>query len=368
MIELLIEALKSAGFDFGFFRLINYITFRAIMGMATSLIICLVFGFKFIIYLYEKKFRDTSGEELSINAYSKRGTPTSGGLLIMISTILSLLLWADLRNTFFIIMVVGFIYFGLIGFIDDFQKTRFKSSLSGLSQIAKTFLMLAFIIPFSIFYLSPLNPVPEEIKTLIYLPFYKNPVLDLGNILFVLFILFTMFSIINAVNITDGMDGLLGGVSVLNIGVYSVFAYVIGNIVASSHLLFPYIRGVGEISVFGATLVGAILGFMWYNGYPAEIFMGDTGSLAIGCVLSMMILFIKQELLFLIAGGVFILEIFTSLLQEKLGNRLGRRVVYRAPFHHSLSHRGMAEPKVVIRLWIISLILALIALLSIKVR
>ncbi len=368
MIELIIALLKFSGINYGFFRLMDYITFRAIMGMGTSIIFSLIFGFKFILFLYRKKFRDTSGEMLSINAYSKRGTPTGGGILIISSTLFSLILWGDFTNSFLYILLSAFLYFGFVGFLDDFQKSRFKSSLSGLSQWGKTILMLLYIIPFSLYYISPLCPVPQKIKTLIYIPFYKNPILNLGEIGFVVFIIFVMFSVINAINITDGMDGLLSGVSSLTILVYSIFAYIIGNSVAASHYLFPYIEGSGEITVFGAALIGSIMGFLWYNSYPAEVFMGDTGSLAIGGAIALMLFLTKQEFLFVISGGVFIAEIFTSFLQEKIGNRVGRRLVYRAPLHHSLTHKGIAEPKAVIRLWIIAIILTVISLLSLKVR
>jgi phospho-N-acetylmuramoyl-pentapeptide-transferase len=265
-------------------------------------------------------------------------------------------------------LLFGFIYLGFVGFLDDFQKTRFKSSLSGLSELGKTILILLFIFPFTIFYFSEFCSIPQEIKTNIYIPFYKNPVINIGEIGFIIFIFFTMFSIINAVNITDGLDGLLSGTSSLTIGVYSILAYIMGNSIVSSYYLFPYIKGVGEVTVFGAALVGSLLGFLWYNSYPAEMFMGDTGSLAIGGVLAMMVFFTRQEMLFLIAGGIFVFEILTSLLQEKIGNRMGRRIVYRAPFHHTMTHRGIAEPKAVLRLWIIAIILAAISLLSLKVR
>ncbi|MFC1851304.1 phospho-N-acetylmuramoyl-pentapeptide-transferase, partial [candidate division CSSED10-310 bacterium] len=309
-----------------------------------------------------------SGEMLSINVYSKRGTPTGGGLLIIISAMCSLLLWSDLTNIMTLVLLGGFTYFGLIGFLDDFQKSRFKSSLSGLSQLGKTIFLLLFIVPFAFFFISSLNPLSSELKTLIYIPFYKHAILDIGKPGFFIFIIFTMFSIINAVNISDGMDGLLCGISALTVGVYAIFAYIIGNAINAAHYLFPFIEGAGELTVFGATLIGAILGFMWYNTYPAQVFMGDTGSLSLGGAISMMVFFTKQELLFLIVGGVFVLEIFTSLIQDKIGMRLGRRLFYRAPFHYSLTHRGIAEPKAVVRLWIISIFLALIALLSLKVR
>lgn len=368
MLELLVKFFQSSGIDYGFFRLLNYLTFRAIMGMSTALVFTLVFGFRFILYLYKKKLRDTSGDFLSIKVYSKRGTPTGGGILIIASTSISVLLWADITNIFTHVLLLGFVYTGLVGFLDDLQKSQSRSSLSGLSQLAKTILLLIFIIPFTMFYLSPLNPIPTNLKTLIYIPFYKYPIIDLSSFIFAIFMVFVMFSITNAVNITDGMDGLLSGISSLTIGVYSVFAYVIGNAIASSHYLFPYIKNAGEITVFGASLIGALLGFMWFNTYPAQVFMGDTGSLAIGAAISMIVFFTKQELLFLVVGGVLVIEIFSSLVQEKIGNRLGRRIFYRAPFHYSLTHTGVAEPKAVVRLWIISILLALIALLSLKVR
>lgn len=368
MVILIIDYLRELGIDFGFFRLLNYITFRAIMGMTTALLYCILFGFRYILFLYRKNLRDSSGDILSVKVYSKRGTPTGGGLLVISAALFSLLMWADWSNIYMIVIVSGFIYFGLVGFFDDFQKSRLRSSLSGLSQIGKTAFLLIFIVPFAVFFVSPLNPVPPEVKTLIWFPFYKHPVMDLSAFFFILFTIFVQFSIINAVNITDGMDGLLSGISALTVGVYSIFAYIIGNAIASSHYLFPFIDGAGEITVFGATLIGSLLGFIWFNTYPAEAFMGDTGSLSIGGSLAIMVFFTKQELLFPIVGSIFVLEIFTALIQEKIGTRLGRRIFYRAPFHYSLTHRGIAEPKAVVRMWVISILLALIALLSLKVR
>ena len=367
MIKLIIEICQANGIDFGFFRLVNYITFRALMGMVFSLFFCLVYGSDFIVYLYRKGMKDTSGE-ISVSSHSKKGTPTAGGLLIIVSTIISYLIWGDFKNTYTTVLLAGFVYTGAVGFLDDFLKVRFKSSLSGLSQMGKTLLLFAFIIPFAIFYLSKLNPMPEGLKTMIYLPFYKNPVANLPEMVFGIFIVFTMFAIINAVNIVDGMDGLLAGTSVLTIGVYAVFGYVIGNKILSGYLLFPYIPETGEIVIFLAILAGAIVGFLWFNTYPAEVFMGDTGALAIGSVIAMSAFFLKQEFLFLIAGGLFVFEIFTSLIQEKIGTKLGRRVIYRAPYHHTLTHMGIAEPKAVVRLWLISVVLALLALLSLKIR
>ena len=291
MIRLLIHALRDVGVDPGFFRLAESLTFRTLMGLATALALALVFGNRIISMLYRRRFRDTSGEHLSIGIHSKRGTPTGGGLLILLSTTVSAVLWADLTSPFIWPLLLGFIYLGLVGFVDDFLKVRFKSSLVGLSQLAKTFLQLLFAIPFAVYFVSSVCPLPEELRTVIQIPFYKYPLFDIGSIGFVLFTVFTLFAIINAVNITDGMDGLLGGTSILTTLVYLVFAYVIGNSELSSFLLFSYVPGTGEVAVFGAMLIGAVLGFLWFNAYPAQVFMGDTGSLAIGGVLGMMAFF-----------------------------------------------------------------------------
>ena len=368
MIRILVEFFRELGIDPGFFRLVDFLTFRGLMGMVTALGLSLLLGPRVIVFLYTKGFRDTSGEFLSISVHSKRGTPTGGGILILTATLLSIVIWGDFRNPFLPVLVFGFLYLAAVGFSDDFLKVRFRSSLVGLSQIAKTALLLLFAIPFSLYFVSSSSPVPETLRTLIHVPFYKNPVLDLGSAGFVLFAVFAIFSIINAVNITDGMDGLLGGTAMLTAGVYVVFAYVLGHRLLADYLLFPFVPGSGEVAVFGAVLIGSILGFLWFNTYPAQMFMGDTGSLSIGGALAMMAFFTKQEILFVLVGGVFVLEIFTSLLQDKIGMRLGRRLVYRAPFHYSVAHQGVAEPKVVMRLWILAFCLAVIGLLSLKVR
>lgn len=376
MVKLLVEFLQQSGIDLGFFRLMEYVTFRIIMTMVTALLINLIFGHRLIVFLYRRNLRDTSGDFLSINAYAKKGTPTAGGLLILAATLVSFAIWGDYCslvhqtvNPFVICLAAGFVYFSGVGFLDDFQKIRLRSSLSGLSQKTKTLLQLCFIVPFAlVLSYTSVIPLDASVKTYIYLPFYKYPVLNLGYLGFAIFVIFTFFSVINAVNITDGMDGLLGGLSILTIGVYGLFAYIIGNALLARHYLFHFIPGIAELTVFGAALVGAVLGFLWYNFYPAEVFMGDTGSLAIGSAIAMMLFFTKQEMLFLVAGGVFVTEIFSSLLQEKVGGRLGRRLLYRAPLHHSLTHRGIAEPKAVARLLISGLLMTMLALLSIKVR
>ena len=368
MIQILIELLRSWGVDPGFFRLIDSIVFRALMGVGPSLSFSLLFGWRFVVLLYRRRYRDTSGEFLSIRTHSKQGTPTAGGLLIIVSCLIGALLWGDLRSLHMIVLLSGFTYLGLVGFVDDSLKVRFKSSLFGLGQLTKTALILGFALPFAYLLVSPASPIPEELRTQVILPFVKFPLIDLGTWGFFLFAVFALFSIINAVNVTDGMDGLLCGTSALVVVVYAVFAYVLSSVVLAEFLLFPVLPGTQELVVFGAVLAGSILGFLWFNSFPAEVFMGDTGSLSIGGAMAMMAFLLRQEMLFPIIGGVFVLEIFTSLLQDKLGNRLARRVVLRGPYHHALAHRGMPEPKAVIRLWIAALFLAVIGLLSLKIR
>ncbi|MDQ7088695.1 MAG: hypothetical protein Q9Q13_12925, partial [Acidobacteriota bacterium] len=247
MIKLLAAWLADLGVDAGFLRLANYITVRALLGMATALGLSLLFGFRFIVRLYDKGLRDTSGDFLSLSAESKRGTPTAGGLILLASTLVSVFLWGDLESRFFWPLVGGFSYLSLVGFLDDSLKSRFKSSLSGLSQAAKTLLLLGCIVPFAVFLVSDFSPLPARERTLLYIPFYKEPLLDLTPVGFVLFAVFAIFSIVNAVNITDGMDGLLCGTSTFGLGVYLVYAYILGNTIYARYLLFPYLPGAGEM-------------------------------------------------------------------------------------------------------------------------
>lgn len=370
MYKVILEVLQQQGFAYSFLPLWNYITFRVLMAIITSLAINLVFGHRIIYLLHRLNFKDSSGEFTTLNVHSKRGTPTAGGLMIIFSTAVSSFLWSDFDNPFPLVLLSGFCYLGLVGFIDDFQKSRFRSSLSGLSQAGKTILLLLFIIPFALYFISEFSPIPDVIRTGIFIPFKKDMLFDPGPIPFFFFMVFALYSIINAINITDGMDGLLGGLAIINIAVYAAFAYIIGSTGLANHFLFPQIEGCTEVTVFSAALIGAVFGFLWYNFYPAEVFMGDTGSLAIGGAIGMICFFTKQEVLFLIVGGVFVLEIFTSLLNDKVANlpQFGRRIVHRAPFHYSIIHKGVAEPKAVFRLITIGIAMALVALLSIKVR
>jgi phospho-N-acetylmuramoyl-pentapeptide-transferase len=338
------------------------------LAAITALVFVMIFGHPIIVALFRRRFRDTGGEYASLDTSSKRGTPTGGGLLIILAATLALLLWGNWNSAYLLVALASFLYFGLVGFLDDLQKVRFKSSLLGLGQMAKTVMQLLFIVPFALFFISSWNPVPAEWRTPVFLPFVKNAVLEPAPLVFAAFVVFAFFSIVNAVNITDGLDGLVSGPSIMTLSLYGIFGYILGNKVLSGYLLFHYFPGSGELTVFCGALVGALLGFLWYNTYPAEVFMGDTGSLALGGSMAALAFLTRQEMLFPIVGGVFVAMIGSSLLQEKVGMRIGRRIFLRAPLHHSLTYKGVAEPKVVTRIWIISILLTILAALSLKMR
>ena len=367
MIEILIDLLRGAGFNFGFLRVFDYITFRVMMAAVTALVLEVIFGHTFIVFLYRERFRDTGGDFLSLKTSDKRGTPTGGGMLIMLVVAVSLLLWGKLSNTYLLASSSAFFYFGVVGLFDDWQKVRLKSSLFGLSQVAKTLLQLAYIVPFAAWFVL-ISPLPPGHRHTFFLPFVKDFALDLGPWVFGAFIAFAFFSIVNAVNITDGMDGLVTGPAVFVSALFGIFAYILSNAVLSKYLLFTFLPGAGELTVFAGALAGGLFGFLWFNAYPAEVFMGDTGSMSVGAALAALAFLTRQELLFPIAGGVFVASIFSSLVQEKIGMRLGRRVLVRAPLHQAHAYKGIAEPKVVVRYWIVSILLMLIAALSIKLR
>ncbi len=377
MLKLIFEFLTAADIHLGFFRLTDYVTFRLIMAMVTSLVLSLLFGHRVIVSLYRRGTVDTAGQMLSVRADEKKGTPTAGGVLMILTTLVSFYLWGDFllhpRETFNPIVVccaVGLVYFGVVGYFDDFQKVRGRSSLRGMSQLAKTVLHFLFIVPFSLlFVLAEHNPVPAALRTLVFVPFHKHAVLDLQPLLFALLLAVVFYGVVNSVNITDGMDGLAGALAAQTVATYGLFAYIIGSSALARHYLFPHVPGAEELAVFGAALIGSILGFLWYNAYPAEVFMGDTGSQALGAAIAMMSFFTKQELLLVLAGGLFIFEGLSSQVQQKVGERLlRRRLFHRAPFHDSVKFQGVAEPKAVARFVIVGFLLTMLSVLSIKVR
>ncbi len=354
---------------FSFCRLVNYLTFRAILAALTAVVFVFMFSRPFIRTMHRLRFLDQFRETGIRTAHDKSGTPTMGGILIVGGVLSSMLLWGNWRNPFLLYALAGMLWYGGMGFWDDFSKIRRGSGNRGMSERTKLLLQAVFGCAFAWGWVGPWAPLSRDLAAGLYVPFYKYPVLSLHPLLYAAFIVVFVLFVSNAVNLTDGLDGLAITPSLFVMGVLGIFAYVEGNTIYSGYLFYPYLKGAGELTVFGAAFVGAGLGFLWYNAYPAQIFMGDTGSLAIGGAMAVVSVLLKQEMLFPILGGLFVAEALSSQIQDKIGVRwLGRRIFYRAPLHHSLQHRGIAETKVVIRLWIISGILALVALATLKLR
>lgn len=354
---------------FSFCRLVNYITFRGIMAALTSVIFIFLVSRHFILFMHHHCLFDQVRETGVHSAFDKCGTPTMGGLLIIGSVLSSLVLWGNWHNSFLHCTVTGMLWFGALGFLDDLSKVRQRSGDRGMSERTKLLLQSLFALVFAWVCVGPYAPLGTHLATQLYVPFHKHALADLGPYVYGAFIFLFIIFVSNAVNITDGLDGLAITPSLFVVAVLGIFAYVEGNRIYSAYLHYPYLRGAGELTVFAAAFVGAGLGFLWYNAYPAQIFMGDTGSLAIGGIMAVMSVLLKEEMLFPLLGGLFIAEALTSQFQDKVGVRwLGCRIFFRAPLHHNLQYKGNAETKVVIRLWIVSGILALISLATLKLR
>lgn len=350
-----------------FLRLFNYITFRAILAAVTAFVMAMLFSPPLIRWLKKKGSTDLAWGYGVVNVQSKSGTPTMGGVLILTAILSSTVLWCDITNRFIQLLLAAAVWFGFMGVMDDYLKLKYKSK-AGLAEKKKILFQILFGLGLSIIYLHPsLSPVPMTLATKLFIPFHKNPVADLG-LAYGLFIMFVIVAISNSVNLADGLDGLAIVPSFFVAAVFGAFSYVIGNTVLAQYLLFDYVPGTGEILIFCAAMIGSGIGFLWYNAYPAQIFMGDTGSLALGGLLGTIAVLVKQEFLFVIAGGVFVAEAATVFLTKYVYVPRGKRLFFRAPLHHSLQYRGLAETKVVIRLWIVAAILALFAATALKIR
>lgn len=439
-------------------RLMRYITFRTIAAMLTAFLISLVIGRFVINFLYQRKIRDVVRDYSVMSVESKRGTPTMGGVLMLIAISTSILLWGNFSSAFLWYLLFAMVWFGLIGGLDDYLKIRHQNSDKGLSRGMKYLSQIGFGLVFGVLFLHPwTSPLPHPARkatcrtswpagcpklcrtdndcrkkacgatnstciqgscqpavcrdksgggaltcesnqtcvaacgqgsscakpwmvqlssmektpfrpSQLYIPFYKYPLIDLSWLYVFVIIFFIVFAA-NAVNFADGLDGLTIVPTMFSFGVYGIYAYIFGNAILSRYLWFPMLPGAGEIAVFCGAVAGAGVGFLWFNAYPAEVFMGDTGAIALGGILGTLMILIKQEFLFLIVGGVFLAEIASVAAQDWLGIQvLGRRLLFRAPIHHTFQHRGLAEPKIAIRFWIVSGILALLALSALKIR
>lgn len=352
-----------------FLRLFYYITSRAVFASVTALAISILVGQRGILNLFRIGATDQSRDYGVTDVTTKRGTPTMGGILIVFATAVSILIWCDLSNRFVQVLIGALVWFAGLGLLDDIRKTRHKDPDRGLGRWSKFLLQLAFGIGVGVLLYHPAtSPLPDVLRSQLHVPFVKNPVVDLGWV-YVLWTALIITFAANAVNFADGLDGLAVVPSFFAAVVYGVFGYVLGNQVYSAYLHFVGIPGAGEIAILCSALAGAAVGFLWYNAYPAEVFMGDSGALTLGGLLGTMAALLRQEMLFFLAGGVFVAEMASVVIQDWIGIRfLKRRVIYRAPLHHTFQYMGMAETKIVVRFWIVSGLLMLLSLASLKIR
>ncbi len=347
---------------FSAFNVFRYLTFRSIGAAVTAFLILFLAGPIFIGWLQKKQIGQVVRDDGPESHFSKKGVPTMGGLLILIAITGSTLLWADLSNSLVWVCLLLTLFYGLIGSVDDWKKVA-KSNTKGLSAPGKLILQVMGACTVGLF----LHFHPGYDGTL-SLPFFKGVQPDLGW-WYIPFAVAVIVGSSNAVNLTDGLDGLASGTVMITAVVYFIFAYIAGNVLIAGYLQIPYVLGAGEVGVFCCTIVGACLGFLWFNSYPAQIFMGDVGSLALGGALGTVAIIIKQEFLLAIVGGIFVMEALSVIMQVgyfKMSG--GKRIFLMAPFHHHFEKKGWAEPRVVVRFWIISIILGLMALATLKLR
>jgi phospho-N-acetylmuramoyl-pentapeptide-transferase len=346
------------------FNLFGYITFRAGGAILTSLLVCFIFGPYIIKKLKNFKIKQIVREDGPIQHLNKNGTPTMGGLLIIISVVISTLLWAKLDNRFIIWLLCGTIWFGFLGWCDDYLKLK-KHSSDGLSAKGKLFGQTVFAATFAA-YLSffPSNP---EYATLVNIPFFKSLFLNF-SFFYIVFVIITVVGSSNAVNLTDGLDGLAIGNIIIVAFALALFSYFAGHLQIANYLKIIHVSGSGEIAIFLCAILGSGLGFLWYNSHPAEVFMGDTGSLFLGGILGMVAVFIKQELILVLLGGIFVVEACSVLLQVFYYKKTKKRIFRMAPIHHHFEMLGLSETKVVIRFWVVGIILAILSFASLKLR
>jgi phospho-N-acetylmuramoyl-pentapeptide-transferase len=345
------------------FNVFGYLTLRSILAALTALAISLLVGPRMIKWLAEYQVGQRVRSDGPQTHLSKAGTPTMGGALILAAIVLATLLWADLANRFVWVVLLVTAAFGLVGFWDDYLKLVVGNSRGLIARYKYFWQSVAGLGAAVALYYTAQTPA----ETTLYVPFFKHFVVPLG----VLFIPLTYFVIVgssNAVNLTDGLDGLAIMPSVLVAGALGVFCYASGNVVFSNYLGIPYIAGAGEVLVICATIFGAGLGFLWFNTYPAQVFMGDIGALALGAALGVIAVIVRQELVLVIMGGIFVLETVSVILQVASFKLRGKRIFRMAPIHHHYELKGWAEPKVIVRFWIITVILVLIGLSTLKLR
>ena len=343
------------------FQVFEYITLRAILSIITALMISLILGPYIINQFHINNMSEVIRKDGPSSHMSKSGTPTMGGLLILSSLLISTIFWANLENKYILYLIFTTISFALIGFLDDYKKLKSKNGMPARNKIMLQ-LIVAGIIAYTMFTFMETTQEQQLI-----IPFFKDVIIDLG-IFFIPFVMLVIISTSNAVNLTDGLDGLAIMPVVLVSGALGIFAYLSGNINFSEYLLIPYIKDSGEITIFIGALVGSGLGFLWFNSYPAQVFMGDVGALSLGAAVGLIAIIVRQEIVLIIMGGIFVIEALSVIIQVLSFKYRKKRVFLMAPFHHHFEQKGWAEPKVVVRFWIISFILILIGLATLKLR
>ena len=345
------------------FNVFQYLTLRTILGALTALLISFLVGPWMIRHLSFRQIGQQVRTDGPETHFSKAGTPTMGGALILVAIAVSTLLWADLANRYVWVVLLVTLAFGAIGWVDDYRKIVYGNS-KGLSARAKyswqSLAALAAGLYLFVYAQSPL-------ETQLFVPFFKDIAVALGS-WYVVLVYFVVVGSSNAVNLTDGLDGLAILPSVLIAGALAVFSYATGHAYIAKYLGIPFIREVGEIAVFCGAMVGAGLGFLWFNAYPAQVFMGDVGALALGAALGIVAVLARQELVFFVMAGVFVMETVSVILQVASFKLTGRRIFRMAPLHHHFELKGWPEPRVIVRFWIITVILVLFGLATLKIR
>ncbi len=358
MLYLLLYPLHT---EFAALNVFRYLSFRLIYAAITAFLIAFVLAPPVIRRLQAIKMGQHIREDGPSSHLSKEGTPTMGGILILFSVILATILWADITNQYVWLALGATLGYGAIGFMDDYRKfTGSKSMGLTASQKILTQGLLALAIGLFVYFLPGYS-------TNLNVPFFKNFTPDLG-LFYIPFAVLVIVGSSNAVNLTDGLDGLAVGPIMIAALAYTIVAYVVGNKIMSDYLLIPHIDGAGELAVFTAAIFGASLGFLWFNTYPATVFMGDVGSLPLGAALGTVAVVSKHELLLLLVGGVFVIEAISVIFQVASFKSRGKRIFLMAPIHHHFEMKGWEEPKIVVRLWIIAILLALLSLSTLKLR
>ncbi|MBE0488783.1 MAG: phospho-N-acetylmuramoyl-pentapeptide-transferase [Halomonas sp.] len=348
---------------FSAFNVFNYLTLRMILGTITALVLCLWLGPVMIRRLVERQIGQAVRDDGPQSHLSKAGTPTMGGAMILMAIAVSTLLWGDIANHYVWIVLGVTLGFGAIGWVDDYRKVVEKNPRGLPARWKYLWQSVVGLAAAVLLYATAASPV----ETSLIVPLFKDVVVPMG----VFFIVLTYFVIVgssNAVNLTDGLDGLAIMPTVLVAMGLAVFAYASGNTVFANYLQIPFIPGAGELAVFCATIAGAGLGFLWFNTYPAQVFMGDVGALALGAALGVVAVIVRQEIVLFIMGGIFVMETVSVILQVGSYKLTGRRIFRMAPLHHHYELKGWPEPRVIVRFWIITVVLVLIGLATLKVR